>query len=277
LDGHLPLDYRQSSGFGATWVSGVGAGTYWIRAWLYSYVQAQIDGVTFDAISFTVPSIEWPGNIYRPFDLRLSSRVKKTVHFHDVPGTLMENPIGWGWDYKGYALTTGQSATLAVNANYYRYLAAELVASGTQNYKNQLGEAIYAWKLDPVEVSNTNYAITIRGFKEFGIWAGQGRNYGIPSGLYTVKAYMWGYVEQVFEKVNLGLCGTEASLSDHLYRGARFNISLYSKDWQHPTADKTWSFPYMPIYVEITKDGSKVLAPISARTTAGLLVNPVTM
>jgi hypothetical protein len=244
MDGHVPsLDWIASSRNGATWVSGIGPGTYWVRAWLYGYVQTEIDGVTFMPVTFTVPSIEWPGNVYMPFDLRLSSVVKKTVHFHDVPGTMMESPIGWG---------TGSAGI------FTRYLYAELAATGSSNYKNPAGEALFAFKVDPVLVSSTNYAITIRGFKEMGVWYGYGRNYGIPAGLYTVKAYMWGYVEQVFEKVNLGLCGTTTQISDHLYRGAKFNITIYSKDWEHPTVDKYWSFPYMPIYVQITKDGTYV-------------------
>jgi hypothetical protein len=252
LDGHVPsLDWSTDWRNGATWVSGIGPGTYWVRAWLYGYVQTEIDGVTFMPVSFTVPSIEWPGNVYIPFDLRRSSDVKKTVHFHDVPGTLMENPIGWGWSFKG---------SFTAMPGYFRYLAAELVTTSSSNYANLQGEKIHAWHVTPVPVSSTNGAITTRGFHEFGRDYGWGRNYGIPAGLYTVKAYMWGYVEQVFEKVNLGLCGTTTLISDHLYRGAKFNLTVYSKDWEHPTADKTWSFPYQPIYVQIMRDGS-FLAP----------------
>jgi len=250
MDAHVPgLDWSVSSRNGATFVSGLGAGTYWVRAWLFGYVQTEADGVTFMPVSFTIPSVEWPGNVWIPFDLRLSSYVTKTVHFHDVPGTLMENPIVWGWSYKAYS---------GVGGTYYRYLSAELTATGSSNYKNPAGEAVYAWNVIPVLVSCSNSPITLKGFKEMGLWYGYGRNYGIMAGLYTVKAYMWGYVEQVFEKVNLGLCGSETLISDHLYRGAKFNITLYSKDWEHPTVDKTWSFPYMPIYVQIKKDGKYI-------------------
>ena len=251
LTGHVPGSGTGGTMTQAEWVSGIGAGTYWVRAWLHGYVQTMADGVTFEAVTFNVPSVEWPGNVWIPFDLRLSSYIKKTVHFHDVPGTLMENPIGWGWS----RLNIDGTAYY-----YYRCLAAELVASGTSNYKNQAGEPIFGWELDDVLVSSMNHAIRIRGLKEMGTYYGWGRNYGIPAGLYTVKAYMWGYVEQVFEKVNLGLCGTETWISDHLYRGAKFNLTVYSKDWQHPTVDKDWSFPYQPIYVKIMKDG-KQLAP----------------
>ncbi len=251
MDGHVPgLDWSISDHNGATWVSGIGPGTYWVRAWLYGYVQTQVDGVTFMPVTFTVSSVEWPGNVYVPFDLRLSSFVTKTVHFHDVPGTLVENPIGWGWSYKA---TNGQGGP-----NYYRYLAMELTSSGGSNYFNRLGESVNAWRIDPVPVASTRRQITTRGFSELGIDYGWGRNYGIPAGAYTAKAYMWGYVEQQFEKVSLGLCGTNVTLSDHLYRGAKFNITMYSLDWQHPTANKQWSFPYQSIYVKIMKDGTQL-------------------
>jgi len=250
LVGHVPGSGSSSTMSQAEWVSGIGAGTYYVRAWLYGYVQTEADGVTFLPVTFTVPSIEWPGNVWIPFDLRRSSEVQKTVHFHDVPGTLMESAIGWGWNHMG--LIDGE------REGYYRYLSAELVATGSSNYKNQAGEPIFAWKIRPIAVSASSATILLKGIKETGNYYGWGRNYGIPAGLYTAKAYMWGYVEQVFEKVNLGLCGTTTFISDHLYRGAKFNITIYSKDWQHPTADKYWSFPYMPIWVQISKDGKLV-------------------
>ena len=284
LDGHVPsLDWTSSSRYGSTWVSGIGAGTYYVRAWLYGYVQTEADGVTFMPVTFTVPSVEWPGNVWIPFDLRLSNVLAKTVHFHDVPGTLMESSIGWGWSARMLTGTAPWQANLMTKFlddqqpptapyGYYRFLAVELVGTGSSNYKNQAGEPIFAWKTDPVGVGNTSYTIRTRGFMEMSLFYGWGRNYGIPAGLYTAKAYMWGYVEQVFEKVNLGLCGSETLISDHLYRGAKFNITVYSKDWQHPTADKTWSFPYMPIWVQILKDGKLVqFDPFSN------LVMPITM
>ena len=267
LTGHIPgFDEVSTIGgfttvtpwYNATWASGIGPGTYVTRAWLYRYVQTEIDGITFMPVTFTVPSIEWPGNVYIPFDLRLSSLVKKEVHFHNVPGTLMESPIGWGWSSEHTkqwsSIYHGVSAT-----QFYRFLLAELVSTGASNYKNPTGELVNAYNMQPVDVVvNFPNMIEIAGFHELGMLYGWGRNYGINSGLYTVKAYMWGYVEQVFEKVNLGLCGTTTYISDHLYRGAKFNLTLYSKDWEHPTVDKYWSFPYQPIYVQIWKDGTLI-------------------
>lgn len=257
LDGHVPdLDWASSDRDGATWVSGIGPGTYYARAWLYGYVQTEPDGTTFMPVSFTIPSIELPGNVYVPFDLRRSSVVEKTVHFHDVPGTLMEDPIGWGWYDRG-ACGTGAIGTARF---YYRYLQGELVGAGLSNYRNPAGEPVHAFEIDPVGVGNKSYTIAIRGFKEFGLWYGYGRNYGVLAGFYAVKAWMWGYVEQFSVRVGMGLCGATTYVSSHLYRGAQFNITVFSKDSQYPPADRPWSFPYMPIYVQITSEGT-VLTP----------------
>jgi hypothetical protein len=102
LDAHVP---RMSGG---VWVNGLGAGTYYVRAFLWGYVQTLADGVTFEPVSFTVPSVEWHGDIYVPFDIRRCNYVLKEVHFHDVPGTMMESRIGWGW--RAPWLNEGQDA-----------------------------------------------------------------------------------------------------------------------------------------------------------------------
>jgi hypothetical protein len=86
FDGHVPQ-------LNATWVDGLPAGAYEVRGYTYGYVQTKADGMTFEHVSFNVPSVEWPGDIYVPFDLRLSNYVKKTVHLHDIPGTLAEAPM----------------------------------------------------------------------------------------------------------------------------------------------------------------------------------------
>ena len=280
------------------WVNGLGAGTYFVRAWTWGYVQTLADGVTFETVSFTVPSVEWPGNIWIPFDIRRSSWVYKEVHFHDVPGTMMENPIGWGWTFYGVAESDFSWYQLFDNPTdaygltpfnpspwrqtsvahpgwpppdvppmfqslYVRSLATELLdAAGTR----------FAWSTAYVPVWLTNGRVRIRGFKEMGVYYGWGRNYGIPAGTYSARSYMWGYVEQVSEKVTLGLCGTEAFISDHLYRGAKFNITMYSKDWQFPTVDKDWRFPYMPIWLQILNSKGTRLTP-----SWEYYVNPETM
>ncbi len=76
--------------YNATWVGGLPAGTYYARGWVQGYVQVLSDGITFEHASFTIAPSEFPGDISVPFDLRKGSIISKTIHFHDVPGTLTE-------------------------------------------------------------------------------------------------------------------------------------------------------------------------------------------
>jgi hypothetical protein len=69
---------------------------------------------------------------------------------------------------------------------------------------------------------------------------------------------MYGYIDQSHEKITLGLCGSEIFISDHMYRGAMFNVTFYSKDWEHPTADKIWKYPKEYVYLQIWKDGQQI-------------------
>ena len=86
LDGMVPQVY-------ATWVNGLTPGRYYARAWVFRYVQAALDGSTFQEYYFDVTPNEWAGDVTLPIDLRLSSWINKTVHFHDNAGTLATNPI----------------------------------------------------------------------------------------------------------------------------------------------------------------------------------------
>jgi hypothetical protein len=242
-DAHVPQ-------LNATWVDGIPAGQYEVRAFTYGYVQTKADGITFEHVVFNVPAVEWPGDIYVPFDLRLSNYVKKTIHFHDVAGTLAEKHIPG-------------SATKDA-----RYLYLDVLSTDG---------ATWGWKVDKVLVKpgagaayytvdsnglTTSYTIFSRGIRAQGpaYWvSGAGRNYGFVAGTYTLKAYMYGYVEQVFEMVTIGLCGSEVAISDHLYRGVMFNVTFYSKDWEHPTADKPWKYPDEYIYLQVWKDGKQLM------------------
>ena len=83
FDGHVPQAL-------ATWVNGLTAGRYWVRAWINGYTQTLQDGQTLDEYYFDVAPQEWAGDVFMPMDLRVSSLINKTVHFHDLPGTLQE-------------------------------------------------------------------------------------------------------------------------------------------------------------------------------------------
>ena len=105
LDGHVPQVY-------ATWVNGLTPGRYYARAWVFRYVQTALDGSTFQEYSFQVTPNEWAGDISLPMDLRISSWVNKTVHFHDNAGTLTTNPISTGAQVLVGTLTGATSGIL---------------------------------------------------------------------------------------------------------------------------------------------------------------------
>jgi hypothetical protein len=64
FDGHVP-------GAFATWVNGLEAGTYYLRAWINGYVQTDASGNYVD-YEFSVASQEWAGDIYTPMDFSLA-------------------------------------------------------------------------------------------------------------------------------------------------------------------------------------------------------------
>jgi len=98
----------------ATWVNGLTPGRYYVRAWVFRYVQTALDGSTFQEYYFDVTPQEWAGDVTLPIDLRLSSWVNKTVHFHDQFNSLIEDPINTGGGFMTGYLT-------GADGNVYSY------------------------------------------------------------------------------------------------------------------------------------------------------------
>ena len=42
------------------------------------------------------------------------------------------------------------------------------------------------------------------------------------------------------EFVSVTLSGNPTSVSDHVYRGAGFNVTVYSIDWERPRVSRNW-------------------------------------
>ncbi len=126
LDGHVPQVY-------ATWVNGLTPGRYYARAWVFRYVQTALDGSTFQEYSFQVTPNEWAGDISLPMDLRISSWINKTVHFHDNAGTLTTNPISTGASVLVGTLLDSQSGIL--------YSYNQTMLCGTSAYPCDSGSA----------------------------------------------------------------------------------------------------------------------------------------
>jgi len=241
FDGHIPQVF-------ASWVNGLKPGTYYLRAWVNGYVQTDALGNYVD-YPFTVADKEWAGDVYVPMDLQTSSWINKTVHFHDLPGSLATQPVG-GPDNE-------------------RYLIAEAYD----------GETLVGFNFTIVRKDATSVSIMINGFGMAGPDDGHVgphpsgmkfflyryrhiRDYGLMPGTYSIRVYMRGYVQQEIESTTISLSSSPAYISNHMYRGAGINVTLYSIDWQHPAMPKPWVWPNAPIVVEVYDEANKVVGEI---------------
>src|SRR5208337_3765166 len=224
LSGMVPQVY-------STWINGLTPGRYFVRAWVFRYVQTALDGSTFQEYYFDVTPQEWAGDVTLPIDLRLSSWVNLTVHFHDQINSLIEDPINTGGGFMtGYLM--------GADGNIYSYNQTALginCLSATQPTTvcataiSRTGPGVYyaqkggggGWfvsmplyggfttiahgfgfghspltgaNLDPFGV-NVNAVQEGRANIQFwGIdetWSGE--DYGIPSGTYSPFTYALGY------------------------------------------------------------------------------------
>jgi hypothetical protein len=289
LSGMIPQVY-------ATWDNGLTPGRYYARAWVFRYVQTALDGSTFQEYYFDVTPQEWAGDVTLPIDLRLSSWINKTVHFHNQANSLIEDPIDTGAGFltgyllgaDGHIYSYNQSA-LGYNTFGTRY-QGHLIGSATNNFGYSKGGGTGSYIQTVQQASGSKGASCYggttltnavsrpyaghpgtgypAGFAACGVsldsaglnsiaintgraniqfwgindtWSGE--NYGIPSGTYTPYTFALGYLPQgPLEQVSVTLSGTVTSISDHMIRGAGFNVTLYSIDWERPTVNRPWEF-----------------------------------
>jgi hypothetical protein len=233
LDGMVPQVY-------ATWVNGLVPGRYYVRAWVFRYVQTALDGSTFQEYYFDVTPNEWAGDVTLPIDLRLSSWINKTVHYHITNGTIVDEPIDTGAGFLYGYLTNS-------NGVIYSYNVTALGFKGKYAYGGAGGYPLTTPffsgnDLDPAGINahaieNGRAAIQFWGVND--TWGGE--NYGIPTGTYTASVETEGYLEGTpLDQVSVTLSGSPTSISDHMYRGAGFNITIYSIDWEQPLVSRPW-------------------------------------
>jgi hypothetical protein len=230
LDGHVPQVF-------ATWVNGLTAGRYYVRAWVFRYVQSALDGSTFQEYSFDVTPKEWAGDVSLPLDLRISSWINKTVYFHNNAGTLTPSSINTGANYIVGELVDSATGTMfSYNVTTIGYEPNPWDKAGINQYCNTPGRP---------EFGRCN--IQFWGFND--TWLGE--NYGIPAGTYKPMVYALGYLQQTQDLVSVTLSGTPISISNHLYRGVGFNFTVYSIDWEQPRVNRNWVWPYQDIEIAI--------------------------
>jgi hypothetical protein len=238
LDGMVPQVY-------ATWVNGLTAGRYYVRAWTFRYVQSALDGSTFQEYYFDVTPNEWAGDVTLPLDLRLSSWINKTVYFHDDVNGITTDPIDTGAGAMSGVLVDANGQVWSYNQTLlgYRGLYSSGARSGwqaaafsslsTSRHENDLDKA----RLNEFAIETGRANIQFAGWND--TWGGE--NYGIPSGTYTPHVYVLGYLEEsAAEQVSVTLSGNPTSISDHLIRGQGLNITVYSIDWERPRVSRNW-------------------------------------
>jgi len=268
LSGMVPQVY-------ATWVNGLTPGRYYVRAWVFRYVQSALDGSTFQEYYFDITPQEWAGDVTLPIDLRLSSWVNKTVHFHDQINSISEQPIDTGaglisgilvdgnnhvWSYNqsllGYcprgvgtvpcAYTHGAVSGWGSNAFHFCSIASATCPSPGQAgpiLANGDSSTVISGvdldkgglNLNAIDLGRAN--IQFWGWND--TWGGE--NYGLPSGTYSPYVFVLGYIEQgPVGQLSVTLSGTPTSVSDHMIRGVGFNTTVFSIDWERPTVSRNW-------------------------------------
>ncbi|MGA8857338.1 MAG: hypothetical protein WB643_09265 [Candidatus Bathyarchaeia archaeon] len=262
FNGEVPQVY-------ATWINGLTPGRYYVRAWVFRYVQTALDGATFQEYSFDITPNEWAGDVSTPLDLRLSSWINKTVYFHNTVNTIMTGPITTGAGYIWGNLVGADGSVYAHNVtnlgyddeyygcNYDTYsydTGGEAFNDYTSAYTGVIyygsGETGAPSHVCPGESNFLNKAhtnadslasgkanIQFWGFND--TWGGE--NYGIPSGTYTPNIGVNGYYEQSpQEQVSVTLSGSTTFISDHLFRAPGFNVTVTSIDWERPRVSRPW-------------------------------------
>jgi hypothetical protein len=228
----------------ATWVNGLTPGRYYARVWAFRYVQSSSDGSTFQEYYFDITPNEWAGDVSLPIDVRLSSWVNKTVHFHDLLNGLTVDPIDTGAGMMSGTLVDSNNQVWSYNQTllgYYGLYPPEGAYSGgfkiSTTFKDIWGVDLDAAKLNSQAIETGNANIQFWGIND--TWGGE--DYGIPAGTYTAQTFTLGYSDQSPPtQVSVTLSGTPVSISDHMYRAPGFNITVYSVDWEQPHVYRPW-------------------------------------
>ena len=223
----------------ATWTDSLRPGRYYIRAYVNGYVQTGYDGTLLIDYPFDVPFIG-SSNVFVPVDLVQTCDVNVTVHFHDIPGSLVENPVK-GPDPARYLIAEAFNRDGSVAAfNFTQVQEDKSEATILLNGLGMAGNPLGILPFDPrapIKYSLVRY----RGIYD----------YGLPTDMYTIRVFMRGYIQALPPATSIdeldqpltlnlaaGSCLSEASL--HMFRGGSINATLTSIDWEVPTVERNW-------------------------------------
>ncbi|MGO9643109.1 MAG: hypothetical protein ACLPY5_00010 [Candidatus Bathyarchaeia archaeon] len=252
LDGQVPQIY-------ATWVNGLTPGTYYVRAWVFRYVQSAVDGATFQEFSFSVTPDEWAGDVSVPIDLRLSSWVNTTVYFHNIAGTISTSTINTGAGYVYGALLDATGNVVSFN------VTSVGLTNSSGMYRHNGYDTILtkqATTSDPNDPSGVNSNAIQTGVASIEFWGindtWNGENYGIPAGTFAPNLWAAGYLQNEVDPVSVTLSGTAVSISEHLNRGAGFLWTVTSNDWEQPSVARNWVWNGQEIDIGIYQNSTYV-------------------
>jgi hypothetical protein len=222
----------------ATWTDSLSSGRYYVRAFLNGYVQTGYDGTLLIDYPFDVPYIG-PSNVFIPIDLVESCGVNVTVHFHDLPGSLVDDPIQ-GPDPARYLIAEAFTRDGFVAAFNFTQVHEKSEATILLNGLGMAGDPLNILSFDPrapIKYSLLRY----RGIYD----------YGLPTDMYTIRVFMRGYIQALPPATSIdeldqpltvslavGACLSEAST--HMFRGGSINATITSIDWEIPTVERNW-------------------------------------
>ena len=223
----------------AEWTGSLGVGQYYVRVFINGYVQTTHDGTQFVDAPFVIPDIEFSRDISVPIDVFRSATINVTVHFHDLPGTLIDSPVG-GPDPTRFLIAEASTGDGTVAAfNFTEVTSEDANASVLLNGLGMAGPM----EFDPLIFRNgVKYSLArYRGLFDYGLY----------SDTYEIRLFMRGYIQALPPAkdsmyldqalvVSVSIGSKIAWASTHMYRGGGINATVYSTDWETPLVSREW-------------------------------------
>jgi len=155
----------------------------------------------------------------------------------------------YGYDDYGYAAGTSQSGTFQTGEPGAPSVACQPTGNG--------------WEYNALDKAGLNVNSLATGKATIQFWGINdtllGENYGIPSGTYTPNVAVNGYYSPTpAEQVSVTLSGNPTSISDHLFLGPGFNVSVYSIDWERPRVSRPWVWSGCQAQLSLGCTGSEI-------------------
>lgn len=239
----------------SAWIDGLKPGAYFVRVFINGYVQSDASG-GFEHAYFLVN--EDTSGVTVAVDLRPSSLINVTVHFHPLPGTTLDGPVG-GPDPGRFLVAEliAEDGSLAA----FNFTFVPSASSSAAIALNGLGMA------GPLPPPDPRAGVKYSLFRYRGL-----RDYGLHPGSYELRLYTRGYIqanppasrlEDLDWPLALSLSLSEdASASAHMYRGGGINVTIVSTDWERPAVARPWAWGGAPVSILIYDVASRAFVDV---------------